>query len=193
MDCNKVGKLILSLRKEKQLTQLQLAEVINVSDKAISKWERGLGCPDVSLLPELSAALGVNIEKLLSGELDPNSADRGNLKRLRFYVCPVCGNILTSTGDAELSCCGRRLHPLAAKPADDEHRLHTEQIEDDCYITFSHEMSKSHYLSFIACVSGDKALLVRLYPEQGGDVRFPMIYGSRLYFYCSRHGLWLNR
>ena len=192
MDCSKVGKLILSLRKEKGLTQLQLAEAINVSDKAISKWERGLGCPDVSLLPELSAALGVNIEKLLSGSLNPNSADMGNMKKLRFCVCPVCGNIVTSTGDAALSCCGRKLSPLKAKPADAEHRLHTEQIEDDLYITFSHEMSKSHYISFIACVSGDRVLLVRLYPEQGSETRFPMIRGSRLYFYCSKHGLWLN-
>lgn len=192
MDCIKVGKLILALRREKGMTQRQLAGAMNISDKTVSKWERGLGCPDVSLLPVLSAALNINIEGLLSGELDPNSADRGNMKNVKFHVCPVCGNILLSTSSAELCCCGRTLRPLVAKPADGEHRLHTEQIEDDCYVTFSHDMSKKHYISFVACVSGDKVLLVRLYPEQGGEVRFPMIYGSRLYFYCNEHGLWLN-
>jgi transcriptional regulator with XRE-family HTH domain len=77
---------------------------MNISDRTVSKWERGLGCPDVSLLQELSKVLGVNIEKILSGDLDPKDADRGNMKRMKFYICPTCGNILTSTGEAEPSC-----------------------------------------------------------------------------------------
>lgn len=72
MDCSKVGNLIRALRNEKAMTQRQLADAMNISDKTISKWERGLGCPDVSLLPELSSLLGVDIEKILSGELNPN-------------------------------------------------------------------------------------------------------------------------
>ena len=63
MDCNKVGKLISDLRKEQKMTQKQLADALNISDKAISKWERGLGCPDVSLWQDLSQIFGVNIEK----------------------------------------------------------------------------------------------------------------------------------
>jgi transcriptional regulator with XRE-family HTH domain len=54
MDNSKVGELIYRLRKEKGLTQKQLADQMNISDRTISKWERGYGCPDVTLLPSLS-------------------------------------------------------------------------------------------------------------------------------------------
>lgn len=192
MDCKKVGILIHGLRKEKKLTQKQLADAMNISDKTISKWERGLGCPDVSLLHELSDVLNVNIEKILLGDLDPNNADGGNIKKIKFYVCPTCGNIIISTGEAELSCCGRKLIPLIAKPSDKDHHLQVETIEDDYYITFLHEMSKEHYINFIAYVACDRIFMVRLYPEQSGEVRFPKLYGGKLYFGCNQHGLWVN-
>ena len=174
MDCVKVGKLILRLRKEHGLTQKQLADKMNLSDRTISKWERGLGCPDISLLHELSDVLNVNIEKILTGDLEPNRTDGGNIKRIKFYVCPTCGNILTATGEAKVSCCGRKLTALVPKPSDEEHHLHVETIEDDYYITFPHEMEKSHYLNFIAYVSYDRFLFVRLYPEQGSEVIIPL-------------------
>lgn len=192
MDCGKVGALISGLRKEKKWTQKQLADAMNISDKTISKWERGLGCPDVSLLGGLSRVLGVNIEKILLGDLEPNMTDGGNMKRMKFYVCPVCGNIMTSTGEAEISCCGRRLEPMTAKPGDGEHFLKVEMVEDDYYITFPHEMTKDHYLNFICYVSYDRVLFVKLYPEQGGEVRFPRLREGKFYFGCSRHGLWVN-
>ena len=192
MDCKKVGILIHGLRKEKKLTQKQLADAMNISDKTISKWERGLGCPDVSLLHELSDVLNVNIEKILLGDLDPNNADGGNMKKIKFYVCPTCGNIIIYTGEAELSCCGRKLIPLIAKPSDKDHHLQVETIEDDYYITFLHEMSKEHYINFIAYVACDRIFMVRLYPEQSGEVRFPKLYGGKLYFGCNQHGLWVN-
>ena len=192
MDCNKVGKLILSLRKEKCMTQKQLADKMNISDKTISKWERGLGCPDVSLLRELSEILGVNIEKILLGNLNPNDTDGGNMKKVKFFVCPKCGNILTATSEAEIFCCGRKLDPLIPKPSDENHKLNVEEVEDDFYITFTHEMTKTHFISFIAYVSYDRVLLIRLYPEQGGEVRFPKMFGRKLYFYCNQHGLWVN-
>ena len=165
---------------------------MNISDKTISKWEKGLGCPDVSLLKELSEILEVNIEKILQGDLEPNKTDGGNMKRLKFYVCPNCSNVITATGEAEVSCCGRKLNALLAKPSDEKHYLNVETIEDDYYITFSHEMTKEHYLNFIAYVSYDKVLLVRLYPEQGGEVRFPILRQGKLYFGCNKHGLWVN-
>lgn len=192
MDCKKVGTLILGLRKEKKLTQKQLADAMSISDKTVSKWERGLGCPDVSLLHELSDVLGVKIEKILLGDLDPNNADGGNMKRIKFYICPSCGNIITSTGEADVSCCGRKLTALIAKPSDEKHHLKVESIEDDYYITFSHEMSKAHYLNFVAYVAYDRVLVVRLYPEQSGEVRFPKMHGGKLYFGCNQHGLWVN-
>ncbi len=192
MDCNKVGKLIFSLRKEKGLTQKQLADAMNISDKTISKWERGLGCPDVSLLHELSEILKINIEQILLGDLNPNDTDGGNMKKIQFYICPTCGNVITSTGEAEFSCCGRKLSAMAVKPSEEGHHLTVEVVEDDYYITFSHEMTKSHYISFIAYVASDRVLFIKLYPEQSGEVRFPRMYGGKIYFYCNQHGLWVN-
>lgn len=193
MDCNKVGELILSLRKEKRMTQKQLADVMNISDKTISKWERGLGCPDVSLLSELSNILSVNIEKILLGNLEPNDADGGNMKKIKFYVCPNCGNILTATGEGEVCCCGRKLTQLIPKTTDEMHQISVEEIENDYYITFNHAMSKSHFISFVAYVCYDRVLLVKLYPEQNPEVRFPAMRKGRIYFYCSEHGLWVNK
>lgn len=192
MDCSKVGKLIYSLRKEKNMTQKEIADAMNISDKTISKWERGLGCPDVSLLSELSRILGVNIERILAGDLNPNDADGGNMKRLKFYSCPGCGNAVWNTGEAEISCCGRKLEPLVAKPADEAHGMKIEEIEEDYYITFSHEMSKAHHISFIAYVAYDRVLIVKLYPEQAPEVRIPKMRRGRLYMHCSQHGLWVK-
>lgn len=190
MDNSKVGNLISQIRKEKEMTQKQLAEVLMISDRTVSKWERGLGCPDVSLLHALSGVLGVNLEKLLQGDLEPNIADGGNMKKLKFYVCPTCGNLITSTGEAELSCCGLKLSALKPKQADADHHLNIQQIENDYYITFDHEMRKDHYLNFIAFVTYDRVLMVKLYPEQNGEVRFPKMNGGMLYYCCTRHGLY---
>ena len=192
MDCSKVGKLIFGLRKEKGMTQKQLADAMNISDKTISKWERGLGCPDVSLLRELSEVLNADIEKILLGDLEPNNADGGNMKKIKFYMCPNCGNTLTSTGESDVSCCGRKLVPLIPKPAEGTHKLTVEEIEEDFYITFAHEMSKTHYINFVAYVAYDRVLFVKLYPEQGSEVRFPKMYGGKIYMGCNQHGLWVN-
>ena len=192
MENEKIGNLILRMRKEKGFTQKQLADSISVSDKTVSKWERGLGCPDVSLLGELAKALGVSVDKILSGSLYPNDTNVGNLKRIKFYLCPVCGNIMTSVGESEISCCGRKLEALSAKPADKEHEISIETIEDDYYISFAHEMSKGHYISFMAYVRDDKLLFIKLYPEQGGEVRFARMHGGKIYYACNRHGLWVK-
>jgi len=192
MNCEKVGNLILTLRKEKHMTQKQLADLMNISDKTISKWERGLGCPDVSLLRCLSEILGVNIEKILLGDLEPNHMDGGNMKKLKFYVCPTCSSTMTATGEAEISCCGRKLEPLIPQPADEAHRLNLETIENDLYVTCSHEMTKDHSLSFIACVTYDRVLFVKLYPEQEVQVRLPRMGRGTLYVCCGKHGLYVN-
>jgi len=199
MDCTKVGILLKALRKEKEMTQKQVADQMHISDKTISKWERGMGCPDVSLLRELSELFEVNIEKILLGDLELNDMETGNLKRIKFYVCPNCGNVISTTGDAQLSCCGRKLAPLVAKPVDEKHSAMVEDDDGEYYITFDHEMSKDHFLSFVAYVSADRSLFIKLYPEQMAAVRLPAMsggklgkkYGSKLYYYCSRDGLWV--
>ena len=112
MDQKKVGALIRALRREKSLTQRALAERLGLSDKAVSKWERGLGCPDISLLADLSAALDVDLAQMLSGGLKSNDFVGGNMKKAKFYVCPVCGNVTLCTGNAAVSCCGRTLEEI---------------------------------------------------------------------------------
>ncbi len=190
MDCSKVGKLISNLRKEKGMTQKELADVMNISDRTISKWERGIGCPDVSLLHELSNILGVNIEKILVGDLEPNGTDGGNMKRIKFYVCPTCGNALYCTGGSEISCCGRKLSPLMTQCEESPHEISVNEIEGDFYLTIQHEMTKQHYISFVAYASYDRVLFIKLYPEQAAEVRFPKGNGGEIYFYCNKHGLY---
>lgn len=112
------------------------------------------------------------------------------MSKVKFFVCPNCNNVLSSTGDAEISCCGRKLVPLKANPEDESHSMCVEEIEDDYYVTLNHEMSKSHYISFAAFVGSDRVLLIKLYPEQAAELRFPKMFGKRLYVCCSQHGLW---
>ncbi|WP_110955103.1 helix-turn-helix domain-containing protein [Anaerosinus massiliensis] len=189
MNCEKIGRLIYQLRKEKSMTQKDLADLMNISDKTISKWERGLGCPDVSLLPELSQNLGVPIEYLLSGSIELNETIGGNMKKIKFYVCPQCQNLMTATGEANISCCGKKLEPLTAVKTDEKHRLAIEPIEDELYISASHEMIKEHYIAFVAYVTGDKVFIVKQYPEWNLQFRFHKFGHGKLYFYCSNHGL----
>lgn len=190
MDSKAIGALILRLRKERALTQRELAAVLHVGEQAVSKWERGGGCPDVSLLPALAGYFGVSVERLLAGDLDPSEQETGNMKRLQFYVCPDCGNLLTASGGGELHCCGRRLEPMVPQMADPMHTARVEEVEEDWYITFSHPMEKGHYLRFAAWLSTERLLLVRLYPEQGGEMRIPQMRGrGKLYLGCSQHGL----
>ena len=190
MDNKQMGMLLGRLRGEQSMTQQQLAEKLGVSPQAVSKWERGQGCPDVGLLTELSQIFGVSVERLLSGDLRPAVREVGNMKRIKFYVCSDCGNILTANGPAELYCCGRKLEPLSVQPADEKHAVNVREIEEDWYITFAHPMDKGHYLRFAAYVTVDKVLFVRLYPEQGSELRIPQIRGGgKLYLCCSRDGL----
>ncbi|AEV67715.1 helix-turn-helix domain-containing protein [Acetivibrio clariflavus] len=189
MDLSKVGNLIYNLRKEKGMTQKQMANIMNISDKTISKWERGLGCPDVSLLPELSSLLGVNIEKILLGELNPNEQFGGNMKNLKFYVCPECINIITSTGTASISCCGRKLEELEPVKVDENHALSVENSEYEWFITTNHPMTKDHYISFVAYVTGDKLLMAKQYPEWPVQLYFQKFGHGILYIYCTKHGL----
>ncbi len=193
MDSSKIGKLILHLRKEQGLTQKNVADALNITNKTVSKWERGFGCPDVSLLSDLSGILGADIQKMLEGELDPNRPDSGNIKKIRFYVCPTCGNVLTSSSKASISCCGRKLLPLEPVEHLEHHRMTFEEIDIYTYISIEHEMNKSHFIRFIAYVGTDIVLLKRLYPEQNADINIPA--GQRngkIYGYCSQHGLWVQ-
>ena len=184
------GTLLRLLRQEVGMTQRELAEALHVSAQAVSKWERGLGCPDVSLLPPLAGIFGVSAERLLAGDLAPNDLEVGNLKKLKIYLCPDCGNIATAAAEGEFHCCGRKREPLAVRPVDDERAVTVQEVEEDWYITFSHPMEKCHFIRFAAYVATERVLLVRLYPEQGSEFRIPQLRGGgKLYPCCSRDGL----
>ncbi len=189
MDQNKTGQLIRALRLECSMTQRALADLLGVTDRAVSKWERGLGCPDVSLLPSLSQALGVPMEGLLAGTLEEQEPDGGSMRNLKFYVCPQCGNLTTATGPAALSCCGRTLAPLVPQKPDEDHRLRLEQVEDEWYLTAPHPMEKGHFLSFAALVGGEQVTVVKRWPEWDFQVRLPRRGHGMLYWYCTTHGL----
>ncbi len=183
------GTMIKRLREKRKLTQHQLAEEINVSDKAVSKWETGRGYPDISLMGPLSAALGVSLIELFAGENVVNTNRAFNMLRMKFYVCPICGNVIQSTGETVISCCGVTLPALGAEPADEAHRLCVERVEDEYYVTIDHEMSKTHYISFIAAVRDDGYEIKKLYPEWNAEARFKIDRTRHLFYYCNRHGL----
>ncbi len=190
MDCEKIGALIAHLRKEQGMTQRELAERIQISNKAVSKWERGQGCPDVSLLGRLSAVLGVELNALLTGQMPSATETGGNMKKAKYFVCPTCGSITTTTGEVELACCGRKLSALTAQKADETDKLTTERVEDEWFIASSHPMTKEHSIAFVAFASGERVQLVRTYPEWDLQVRFPARGRGTLLWYCTQHGLY---
>ena len=183
------GQAVRRLREEKKITQQQLADAIGVTPKAVSRWETGRGLPDISLLDPLAAAIGVSVAELMSGSEVKNRNVSANLLRGRFFVCPVCGNIIHAAGEAMISCCGIRLTPLVPQPADKDHAITIEPVEDEHFLTVSHPMEKDHFLSFLAWVTGDRIQLVKLYPEGNAETRLQLRGFGKLYLYCSRHGL----
>ncbi len=183
------ARTIKSLREKKGLTQTALAEKIGVSSKAISKWETSKGLPDISLIEPLSQALGVSVMELMSGNTVINKNLSSNMLRSKFYVCPVCGNVIHSSGAAVISCCGITLPALEAEETDEEHTVRIDDVEDEKFITVNHDMTKKHYISFIAYVTADKIQFVKLYPEGNAETRIQLRGRGYLYIYCNRHGL----
>ncbi len=189
MDQIKTGNIIRTMRLRQGLTQRELAEKISVSDKAVSKWERGCGAPDLELVPALAEVLGLDTKALLSGDLGEHGASSGNMKKLKFYVCPCCGNLLFSAEGAGISCCGKRLAPLSPQRPPEGEALHVEHDGSELYITSEHSMTREHYISFVALLSGDTLVLKKLYPEWGLEVRLPFFAHGKLLWYCNEHGL----
>jgi len=189
MEQKKTGELIRALRRERGMTQNALAEKVGVTGKAVSKWERGLGLPDVALLEPLSRILGVGAETLLAGELPCQDKSGGNMKKSQYYVCPGCGNIVVSTQGAEVSCCGRKLKALTPKKAEESEKLKVERVEDEWFITADHPMTKEHYISFVAFATGESIQMIKQYPEWDLQLRIPARRHGMLVWYCTEHGL----
>ncbi len=183
------GKMIKELREKKKITQKELAEKLNVSDKAISKWETEKGLPDIAIIEDLSKVLGISITELLTGELKRNENLSSNMKKMCFYVCPICGNIISAVGAGSFSCCGIILHKVESEKCDESHVICLETIEDEYYVSLNHPMDKKHYISFIAYVTSDSYEIVKLYPEQGVSVRFKKKGHGIIYAFCNKHGM----
>ena len=187
------GGAIKSLREARNLTQAELADQIGVSSKTVSKWETAKGLPDITLLQPLAAALGVSVIELMSGEPIANRNVSGNMLRSKFYVCPLCGNIIHTTGAALVSCCGITLPALEAEEPDEDHGVTTQHVEDEHFITVPHPMTKGHYISFIASVTSDRLQMVKLYPEGNPETRLQLRGRGYLYYYCNQHGLFRKK
>ena len=190
MDRYVTGAVIRRLREGKKLTQEALAETLHVSGKAVSKWETGQGLPDISLLEPLARALGISVMELLSGVDIRNQNRAADLRKGRFYVCPVCGNVITAVGEAVVSCCGISLPPLEAECPEADHEIRLQVVEDEYYVTLDHPMTREHHISFLAAVSDQRLQLVKLYPEGAVEARFPMERVNALFAFCNRHGLY---
>ena len=184
---------IKQLREKRNLTQAELAEKLGVSSKTVSKWETAKGLPDITLLQPLAQALGISLIELVNGEHIINKNISANMLRTKFYVCPLCGNILHSTGNAVISCCGITLPPLEAEEPDEAHMVSIETVEDEHYITLNHPMTKQHYISFLAFVTSDRVQLVKFYPESDAQTRMQLRGFGMLYWYCNRHGLFKKK
>lgn len=183
------GNMIRELREKKQMTQAELAALLHVSDKTVSKWENGKGYPDISLLESIAGVFGISVAELLSGKAVSNVNVSANMMRSRFYVCPVCGNVIHSMGEAAISCHGVLLTPAQAEACDKAHSLSLEIVEDEYYASIEHDMTKQHYISFMAALSPDRIQMVKLYPEGNAEARFQLRGVKQLLFYCNRDGL----
>ena len=203
------GASIRALRERAGMTQRQLADQLGITDKAVSKWETDRGLPDITLVEPLACALGVSVAELLSGEQIVNANRAGNLLRAKFYVCPLCGNVIHATGEASISCCGIALPVLEVENAVDgkipaapesteaaDLSVHLPQVDvadGEVYLAMDHPMDKDHFISFVAYVTTDQVFFRKLYPEQTADARFPYRGPGTIFAYCNRHGLFACR
>lgn len=190
MDCEKIGAFISAVRKEKGMTQKDLGEKLGVSDKAISKWERGRGLPELSLLSDLADALQVTIETVLSGGREENTLLGGNMKKVKYFVCPTCHNLIWATNEATVSCCGHTLAALTPQKAREEEKLTMEQVEDEWFISSDHPMTKDHYIAFAAFATGERLEIIKLYPEWSMSFRLSAKRRDTLLWYCTKEGLY---
>lgn len=183
------GIIIKELREKNHMTQAELANKLSVSDKTISKWETAKGYPDISLLEPLAKVFGVSITELISGNAVNNKNISANMMRSKFYVCPICGNIIHSMGEAVIHCHGILLTPCQAEETDENHKIFIERAEDEYFVRIEHDMTKQHYISFIAALSMDKIQMIKLYSEGNAEARIKIRGVKKIFFYCNRDGL----
>ncbi|MDY4831326.1 MAG: helix-turn-helix domain-containing protein [Treponema sp.] len=190
MNAEKTGSLIRSLRIKKGLTQKELAHMICVTDKAVCKWEKGRGCPNITLISQLSKVLEVDIQSILQGYLDKNKKIGENMNHLKFYKCPTCGNLVTSIKSVELSCCGNKLSSVSAQTrSEPEYQPVIQEFDGQYSIKFNHPMTKSDYISQVIVVRYDQIMTVNLYAESEAIITIPQVRGIRLFVITNKSEL----
>lgn len=188
MDNIEIGRRIRAARLSKNLTQSQLGLALGVSGKAVSKWETGRGAPEVDSLPQLAKRLELDLTALLEGQEEQKTMN-GNFKKMQFYICPKCGNMMLSAEAGEYSCCGHILQALQPQKPDEAHSVNIAVSDGDWYLTAAHEMTRQHFISFAAFLTGDTAIVKKCYPEWDFQVRIPRISHGIFLWYCTNHGL----
>ena len=186
-----IAKNISTLRKRAGLTQDALAEFLGVTKASVSKWETGKGYPDITLLEPIAKVFGVSLAELFSGTAVTNLNRASNLLRSKFYVCPVCGNVLYGVGEAAIHCHGVMLTPCEAEAPDAGHAARIDVVEDEYHVQIDHAMTREHYISFIAAIGQDAVQIIKQYPEQDAAARFKRAGVRRIAYYCNRDGLFM--
>ncbi len=191
MDKYVTGLTIKKLREERGLTQLELADKLGVSDKTISKWENGRGYPDITLLQPLAGVFALSLQELFEGEVVKNQNVAGNIQKGNFYVCPLCGNVVFSLGEAVIECHGLALKKEVAR--EDEGLVKIDKIENEYHIYLDHPMTKDNYISFV-CALGDYGLQMdKKYPESACESYFRISGVRKIYYYSNKDGLFFKK
>ena len=125
----------------------------------------------------------------MNGEYIANKNVSANIKKSKFYVCPICENIIHSVRENIVSCCSMVLHVLEAENEDDNHKINIEKIENEYLVSLNHEVTKQHNISFIAYVTVDRCEILELYPEQEAMTRILRRDSRTIYVYCNKDGL----
>ena len=186
------GETIKKFREQEGMTQSQLADKLLVSNKTISKWENDKGLPDISLIVPLADALKVSVIELLSGNDIKNDNISANFKRGKWYICPICGNVIHAMGEAVISCCGITLPYVENEEPDENHEIIVDRIDGEYYVSMNHPMTKDHYICFFAYTTDDGIQVKKLYPEGPAEARFAIRGHGTIHAYCNHHGKYVK-
>jgi desulfoferrodoxin (superoxide reductase-like protein) len=106
-----------------------------------------------------------------------------------YVTGALCGNVVHSMGESVVICHGITLPPLDAEDIDDLHPVSIEEVENEYFVSVAHDMTRTHYISFLAAVSYNRVQIVKLYPEGNAEARFKMNNVKTIYFYCNKDEL----
>ena len=180
MNLKNSALLIKKARKEKNLTQKELASLLFVEAKTISKWETGKGFPDLTYVPKLAEILALDLKSLINGEEENKKTDNGNLKRMKIYLCQNCGNLIWSTSSSDISCCRHKLKPVETGNFL-EGKVSVEIVDDEYSVSVDHPMEKENYVKYMIFNKDNIVEIVRLYPEGQASAVFPRFRRGFLY------------